>query len=127
MSDEVPAKAKTDYEVGEGGVRANAIGFVSSTVIGVASTAPGYSLAAVLGFVVAAGAGCGLKLVAFRYAGDPGFAGGALLFVTAGHIASDIPAPDTEMGGAFHRALKQLGVVMVLGGPCAPVQLFLCH
>lgn len=55
MSDSVPAKATPEVEVGEGGLRANAIGFVSSTVIGVASTAPGYSLAAVLGFVVAAG------------------------------------------------------------------------
>src|SRR3954454_15041334 len=47
----------SEVEVGEGGLKKNAIGFVSSTVIGVASTAPGYSLAAVLGFVVAAGAG----------------------------------------------------------------------
>jgi len=35
------------------GLKANAIGFVSNVVIGVASTAPGYSLAATLGFVVA--------------------------------------------------------------------------
>src|SRR4051812_23627970 len=35
------------------GLRPNAIGFVSSVVIGVASTAPGYSLAAVLGLIVA--------------------------------------------------------------------------
>jgi amino acid transporter len=52
QADTVPADAGP--EVGEGGLRANAIGFVSSTVIGVASTAPGYSLAAVLGFVAAA-------------------------------------------------------------------------
>ena len=38
---------------GEKGLKSNAIGFVSSVVIGVASTAPGYSLAASLGFVVA--------------------------------------------------------------------------
>ena len=36
------------------GLKANAIGFVSSVVIGVASTAPGYSLAATLGFTAAA-------------------------------------------------------------------------
>src|SRR4029078_4813753 len=36
------------------GLRAAALGFVSSVVIGVASTAPGYSLAAVLTLVVAA-------------------------------------------------------------------------
>jgi len=38
---------------GEKGLKPNVIGFVSSVVIGVASTAPGYSLAAVLGLVVA--------------------------------------------------------------------------
>ena len=38
---------------GEKGLKANAIGFVSGVVIGVASTAPGYSLAASLGLVVA--------------------------------------------------------------------------
>jgi amino acid transporter len=36
---------------GDKGLKSNAIGFVSNVVIGVASTAPGYSLAAVLGFV----------------------------------------------------------------------------
>jgi amino acid transporter len=38
---------------GEKGLKANALGFASSVVIGVASTAPGYSLAAVLGLIVA--------------------------------------------------------------------------
>jgi amino acid transporter len=38
---------------GEKGLKAGALGFVSNVVIGVASTAPGYSLAATLGFVVA--------------------------------------------------------------------------
>ena len=38
---------------GEKGLKGGAIGFVSGVVIGVASTAPGYSLAAVLGLVVA--------------------------------------------------------------------------
>jgi hypothetical protein len=39
---------------GEKGLKKNAIGFASSVVIGMASTAPGYSLAATLGFVTAA-------------------------------------------------------------------------
>lgn len=39
---------------GEKGLKKNAIGFASSVVIGVASTAPGYSLAATLGFIAAA-------------------------------------------------------------------------
>jgi amino acid transporter len=42
------------------GLKAGALGFVSSLVIGVASTAPGYSLAATLGFIVAV-AGVGLQ------------------------------------------------------------------
>jgi amino acid transporter len=42
---------------GDKGLKTGAIGFISSVVIGVASTAPGYSLAASLGFVVAAGVG----------------------------------------------------------------------
>jgi amino acid transporter len=40
--------------VADKGLRRGAIGFVSSVVIGVASTAPGYSLAATLGLIVAA-------------------------------------------------------------------------
>jgi amino acid transporter len=56
-------------EVGDKGLKKDALGFVSSCVIGVASTAPGYSLAASLGFVVAV-QGIGLQapaimLVAF--------------------------------------------------------------
>src|SRR3954468_11214825 len=56
-------------EAGDKGLKKDALGFVSSCVIGVASTAPGYSLAASLGFVVAV-AGIGLQapavlLVAF--------------------------------------------------------------
>jgi amino acid transporter len=44
-------------EPGDKGLKKDAIGFVSSVVIGVASTAPGYSLAATLGFIVAVGVG----------------------------------------------------------------------
>ncbi|MGK2877964.1 MAG: APC family permease [Solirubrobacterales bacterium] len=55
VPDPVPPAGSGDApELGGKGLRANAIGFVSSTVIGVASTAPGYSLAATLGFVAAA-------------------------------------------------------------------------
>ncbi|HEY0391860.1 MAG TPA: APC family permease [Solirubrobacterales bacterium] len=47
----VPPAAGTTIDKG---LKKNAIGFVSSVVIGVASTAPGYSLAATLGFIAAA-------------------------------------------------------------------------
>jgi amino acid transporter len=38
---------------GDKGLKKNAIGYISNVVIGVASTAPGYSIAATLGFLVA--------------------------------------------------------------------------
>src|SRR6478672_6548701 len=49
-----------DTGVIDKGLKKDALGFVSGVVIGVASTAPGYSLAASLGFVVAV-AGVGLQ------------------------------------------------------------------
>jgi amino acid transporter len=49
-----PKAAPEAGVVEDKGLKKNAIGFVSSVVIGVASTAPGYSLAATLGFVAAA-------------------------------------------------------------------------
>jgi amino acid transporter len=39
--------------VGQKGLKRNAIGFLSNVVIGVASTAPAYSIAATLGFIIA--------------------------------------------------------------------------
>ena len=56
-------------QVADKGLKKNAISFLSNIVIGVASTAPGYSLAATLGFIAAVG-GLGLQspavvLVAF--------------------------------------------------------------
>jgi amino acid transporter len=57
-STSVPVPSARSERPGAGpidkGLKANAIGFVSSVVIGVASTAPGYSLAATLGFITAA-------------------------------------------------------------------------
>jgi amino acid transporter len=52
--------AATRGGVEDKGLKHNAIGFISSVVIGVASTAPGYSLAASLGFIAAVG-GIGLQ------------------------------------------------------------------
>src|SRR6476646_5233272 len=40
-------------QMGEKGLKSGAIGYLSNIVIGVASTAPAYSLAATLGFIVA--------------------------------------------------------------------------
>ena len=43
---------ESDAEVGEKGLKKNAIGFLDGLIIGIASTAPAYSLAAVLAIVV---------------------------------------------------------------------------
>jgi amino acid transporter len=48
-ADGIPTQAKE----GEKGLKTGALGYLSNLVIGVASTAPGYSLAATLGFIVA--------------------------------------------------------------------------
>ena len=53
-SDAAAAPGAIEGAPGDKGLKADALGFVSSVVIGVASTAPGYSLAASLGLVVAA-------------------------------------------------------------------------
>jgi amino acid transporter len=53
-------KPSAGAQVGDKGLKKDALGFVSSLVIGVASTAPGYSLAATLGFIVAV-TGIGLQ------------------------------------------------------------------
>src|SRR3954470_24894162 len=69
MDTVTPSQAPQQPPAEGQGLKADALGFVSSVVIGVASTAPGYSLAASLGLVVAV-AGVGLQapavmLVAF--------------------------------------------------------------
>ena len=46
--------AQQQDEAGDKGLKGGALGYISSVVVGVASTAPAYSLAATLGFVVIA-------------------------------------------------------------------------
>ena len=53
-----------DKEAGDKGLKEGALGFISSVVVGVASTAPAYSLAATLGFVVIAIAGLQTPIIA---------------------------------------------------------------
>jgi amino acid transporter len=48
-----PSVPTTTVETGGKGLKSNAIGYLSNLVIGVASTAPAYSLAVTLGFIVA--------------------------------------------------------------------------
>ncbi len=55
MTDVAAAPAESaDSNIGEKGLKGGALGLISSVVVGVASTAPAYSLAATLGFVVIA-------------------------------------------------------------------------
>jgi amino acid transporter len=49
----VPLKQRASVDVPDKGLKKNAIGYLSNVVIGIASTAPAYSLAATLGFIVA--------------------------------------------------------------------------
>jgi amino acid transporter len=50
---QVPPLVEGHIATGDKGLKADALGFMSNLVIGVASTAPAYSLAATLGFIVA--------------------------------------------------------------------------
>ena len=59
MSEAAPHLEPSGALVGDKGLKRDAIGYLSNLVIGVASTAPAYSLAATLGFIVAVPAwGC---------------------------------------------------------------------
>ena len=49
---EAPVLLEGHIATGDKGLKADALGFMSNLVIGVASTAPAYSLAATLGFIV---------------------------------------------------------------------------
>jgi amino acid transporter len=54
MTDLAVKGAGDEHDIGHKGLKSGALGLISSTVVGVASTAPAYSLAATLGFVVIA-------------------------------------------------------------------------
>jgi amino acid transporter len=88
-------------EPGDKGLKGGALGFLSGVVIGVASTAPGYSLAASLGFVAAVGgigfAAPAVMLVAFF----------PMLFIAAAYYYLNKADPDC--GTTFSWATKALG------------------
>src|SRR3954454_5035642 len=83
------------------GLKANAIGYLSNVGIGVASTAPGYSIAATLGFVIAV-EGVGLQAPAVM----------ALAFVPMFCIAFAyryMNQADPDCGTSFTWVTKGLG------------------
>ncbi|MGO9823604.1 MAG: hypothetical protein ACLPTJ_23480, partial [Solirubrobacteraceae bacterium] len=84
----VPALADAEFAPGNKGLKTDALGYGSNLVIAIASTAPAYSLAATLGFVVAV-AGMGthapaVLVVAFI----------PILFVSVGYRFFNLADPD---------------------------------
>jgi amino acid transporter len=96
-----PTGAPAGSAPGEKGLKTGALGFVSNVVIGVASTAPGYSLAASLGLVVAV-TGIGLH--------SPGVLLAAfvpMLFIAASYYYMNRADPDC--GTTFSWVTKAMG------------------
>jgi amino acid transporter len=82
-------------------LKKNAIGFLSNVVIGVASTAPAYSLAATLGYIAAVG-GLGLHSPAVMLAAFPPMA-----FIAAAYYFMNRADPDC--GTTFSWMTKSMG------------------
>ena len=89
---------------GEKGLKTGAIGFASGVVIGVASTAPGYSLAASLGFVIGV-AGIGFESPAIMI-----LAFIPMLFIAAAYYWMNRADPDC--GTTFSWVTKAMGPSM---------------
>jgi amino acid transporter len=87
-------------EAGDKGLKEGALGFVSSVVVGVASTAPAYSLAATLGFVVIAINGLQAPIITI-------IAFVPMLFVSYGYKAMNSADPDC--GTTFTWATRAFG------------------
>jgi amino acid transporter len=84
-----PAIAATDPSApGNKGLKSNAIGYISNLVIAIASTAPAYSLAATLGFIVAVG-GVGVHAPAVLIVSFI-----PILFVSVGYRFFNLADPD---------------------------------
>ncbi len=87
-------------EAGDKGLKGGALGFVSSVVVGVASTAPAYSLAATLGFVVIAIAGLQAPIITI-------LAFVPMLLISYGYKA--LNAADPDCGTTFTWATRAFG------------------
>jgi amino acid transporter len=89
-SQAVPVKGSAHEPTapGEKGLKADALGYISNLVIAIASTAPAYSLAATLGFIVAVG-GIGVHAPAVLIVSFI-----PILFVSVGYRFLNIADPD---------------------------------
>jgi amino acid transporter len=92
--------ARAHEDVGEKGLKGGALGFVSSVVVGVASTAPAYSLAATLGFVVIAIAGLQAPIITV-------LAFVPMLLISYGYKA--LNAADPDCGTVFTWGARTFG------------------
>jgi amino acid transporter len=86
--------------IGEKGLKGGALGLISSTVVGVASTAPAYSLAATLGFVVIAIKGLQAPIITV-------LAFVPMLFISYGYKEMNYADPDC--GTTFTWATRAFG------------------
>ncbi len=77
-----------DYSPGHKGLKPNALGYISNLVIAIASTAPAYSMAATLGFIVAVG-GVGVHAPAVLIVSFI-----PILFVSVGYRFLNLADPD---------------------------------
>ena len=90
MTPSTPPAASQTFETAPGGkgLKPNAIGYISNLVISIASTAPAYSLAATLGFIVAVG-GIGVHAPAVLIVSFI-----PILFVSVGYRFFNLADPD---------------------------------
>jgi amino acid transporter len=88
VPDQASAAALDPTAPGNKGLKSNAIGYVSNLVIAIASTAPAYSLAATLGFIVAVG-GVGVHAPAVLIVSFI-----PILFVSVGYRFFNLADPD---------------------------------
>ncbi len=89
---------------GQKGLKTGALGLVSSVVVGVASTAPAYSLAAALGFIVVAG---GETIVGFKAPGIMLLAFIPMFFISIAYKELNRVEPDC--GTTFTWAARAFG------------------
>jgi len=85
---QTPAGASDPTAPGNKGLKPNALGYISNLVIAIASTAPAYSLAATLGFIVAVG-GVGVHAPAVLIVSFI-----PILFVSVGYRFFNLADPD---------------------------------
>ena len=92
--------AKEEKDLGDKGLKSGALGLFSSVVVGVASTAPAYSLAATLGFVVIAIKGLQAPIIAI-------LAFIPMLFIS--YAYKELNNADPDCGTTFTWATRAFG------------------